>query len=91
MNLSIESKIRGFLEETFLFEFGDEVTVLSNLFAEGIIDSFGYVQLIAFLKCEFALTFSDEELISNVLVSCADMTAFVSRKANTVNATARSA
>jgi D-alanine--poly(phosphoribitol) ligase subunit 2 len=91
MSLSIESKIRGFLEETFLFEFGKDVTVHSNLFAEGIIDSFGYVQLINFLKCEFGLTLSDDELISNVLVSSADMTEFVLRKVSTLSATARRA
>ena len=91
MSQSIQSKIREFLEETFLFEFSSEVTVYSNLFAEGIIDSFGYVQLITFLKGEFALTFSDEELISNVLVSCSDMTDFVSRKTNTLSVTSRSA
>jgi acyl carrier protein len=91
MSLSVESKIRGFLEETFLFEFRADVTVHSNLFAEGVIDSFGYVQLIEFLKSEFGLTLSDEELISNVLVSCADMTEFVLRKTNPLNPAARRA
>ena len=80
MGQLIENKIRVFLEEAFLFKFGEGITAESNLFSEGIIDSFGYVQLISFLKSEFGLVLSDEELISNVLVSCTDMTNFVSRK-----------
>ncbi len=40
-----------------------------DLFKLGIIDSFGYVQLIRFLEDEFQFQFSEEEMLSNLLVS----------------------
>jgi D-alanine--poly(phosphoribitol) ligase subunit 2 len=72
--------IRTFLEETFLFQFGDVVGPTSDLFKEGVIDSYGYIELVRFLEREFGITLSDEELLSNVLVSLDDMTAFVEQR-----------
>lgn len=72
--------IRTFLEETFLFKFGDPVGETSDLFKEGVIDSYGYIELVRFLEREFAITLSDEELLSNVLVSLDDMAAFVEQR-----------
>ncbi|NQZ09322.1 MAG: hypothetical protein HRT35_19365 [Algicola sp.] len=63
------SKVKQFLEESFLFEFDDEVTDHSDLFKLGIIDSLGYIKLIKFLEREFHIEFSEEDFMSNVLVS----------------------
>lgn len=75
-----KEKIRRFMEETFLFEFNEDVSEKSDLFKQGIIDSFGYVQLIRFLEQEFALEFSEDEVMSNVLVSFENIVECVSEK-----------
>jgi D-alanine--poly(phosphoribitol) ligase subunit 2 len=63
-------KIRAFIEEQFLVEFDDDdFPEDSNLFKEGVMDSFGYVQLCRFLEREFAITFTEAEMTGNVLVS----------------------
>ncbi|WP_424216092.1 acyl carrier protein (plasmid) [Streptomyces sp. BI20] len=59
-------KITRFIEEQFLIEFDDEVTPQSDLFKDGIIDSFGYIRLMGFLQREFALDISGEEFLLDV-------------------------
>lgn len=78
--VSPREKIQRFLEETFLFQFGNEVTTASDLFKEGVIDSYGYIELVKFIEQEFGIALSDEELLSNVLVSLDDMTEFVTQR-----------
>lgn len=62
-------KIRAFMEEQFLIEFDESFPEDTNLFKEGVMDSFGYVQLCRFLEKEFAITFTEAEMTGNVLVS----------------------
>ncbi|WP_030019160.1 acyl carrier protein [Streptomyces monomycini] len=70
-------KIQQFIEERFLVEFGGEVTAETDLFKAGVIDSFGYIQLMSFIEDEFELRISDDDLLANVFVSLADLDAFV--------------
>ncbi|MFD7662757.1 acyl carrier protein [Streptomyces sp. NPDC059788] len=70
-------KIQHFIEERFLVEFGAEVTAETDLFEAGVIDSFGYIQLMSFLEVDFALPISDDDLLANDFVSLADIDAFV--------------
>jgi len=72
--------IRQFIEEQFLVEFGGELTDETDLFKEGVIDSFGYIQLLAFLRKEFSLEISDEDVLLDVFVSLAAIDAFVEKK-----------
>lgn len=76
----MEEQIRAFLEDTFLFEFGDDVADDTDLFKAGIVDSFGYVQLVNFLKNEFHVAFTDEEILTNILVSFERIMTFVRAK-----------
>jgi acyl carrier protein len=76
-------KIRQYLSETLLIEFADDSSGISegaNLFESGHIDSFGFVQLVAFLEKEFAINISDDELLSDSLSSFAKIRAFVESK-----------
>ncbi|MFD6334256.1 acyl carrier protein [Streptomyces niveus] len=73
-------QIRRFIEEYFLVEFGADVTPETDLFKAGVIDSFGYVQLMAFLESEFSLKLTGEEILLNVLVSLDAIDAFVARR-----------
>ncbi|MBL4837424.1 MAG: hypothetical protein JKY34_07580 [Kordiimonadaceae bacterium] len=73
-------KIRTFIEEQFLIEFDDTLPEYSNLFMEGVMDSFGYVQLCRFLEKEYDIAFTEKEMTSNVLVSLTQIQQEVSRK-----------
>lgn len=82
----MEDKIRKFIEESFLVEFGDSLNEDSDLFKEGVMDSFGYIQLCRFLESEFGITFSEQEMATNVLVNLSSIRAFVARKVEAASA-----
>ncbi|GGD19269.1 acyl carrier protein [Aureimonas glaciei] len=75
------SKVRQFIEEQFLIEFDDTFPETSDLFKEGVMDSFGYIQLIRFLEKEFAIKFTEQEMTGGVMVSLAQIEAAVALKA----------
>ncbi len=70
------------MTETFLFEFDNEITEKSDLFKMGVIDSFGYIQLLKYLEIEFKIKYSEEEILTNVLVSFSNIIDSVSKKSN---------
>jgi len=72
--------IRAFIENQFLVEFDDSFPEDTNLFKEGVMDSFGYVQLCRFLEKEFAIVFTEAEMTGNVLVSLTRIKETVARK-----------
>ncbi len=73
-------KIRAFLEEQFLIEFDDSFPESTDLFKEGVMDSFGYVRLCRFLEREYGFTFTEAEMTGNVLVSLTRMKETVAGK-----------
>lgn len=73
-------RIRAFIEEQFLIEYDDSFPESTDLFKEGVMDSFGYVQLCRFLEREFAIVFTEKEMTGNVLVSLSQMKDAVARK-----------
>lgn len=76
----MNDKIREFMERRFLIEFDASFPEDTDLFKEGVMDSFGYVQLCRFLEEEFGFAFSEEDLTANVLVSLSRIRAFVDQK-----------
>ena len=79
----MDQKIRQYLAETLLIEFSDDdggVREDANLFESGLIDSFGFVQLVAFLEKEFDIKISDDEVLSDSLSSFAKIRSFVEAK-----------
>ncbi len=80
---TMDEKIRQYLAETLLIEFGDDPSAVAedaNLFESGLIDSFGFVQLVAFLEKTFDITISDDEVLSDALSSFAKIRSFVEIK-----------
>lgn len=73
-------RIRAFIEEQFLIEYDDSFPENTDLFKEGVMDSFGYVRLCRFLEREFAIAFTEREMTGNVLVSLSQMKETVARK-----------
>ncbi|MEU8698863.1 phosphopantetheine-binding protein [Streptomyces sp. NPDC048680] len=72
--------IRNMIEEQFLVEFDDELTDQSDLFKAGVIDSFGYVQLLSSIEEEFSIQLKDEDFLKNILTSLESIDAFVAKK-----------
>lgn len=79
--MELKAKIREYIIENFLF--GDSAPLSSDsisLLDEGIIDSVGVMELVAFLEEDFGLTVEDEELIPENLDSVDNLANFISRK-----------
>lgn len=79
--MDLNTKIRDYIIENFLFGDtepleDDSMSLLDN----GIIDSTGVMELVAFLEGDFGLTIADEELVPENLDSVANLADFVARK-----------
>ena len=81
MTSSVAGQVRSFVVETFLF--GDTKTPLpedGSLIENGLIDSTGILELVAFVEETFEITVSDEEILPVNFDSIAKVEAFVERK-----------
>jgi D-alanine--poly(phosphoribitol) ligase subunit 2 len=77
-----ESTIKKYLCQHFLVEFSANTNADTDLFEQGFIDSYGYVELVNFLEKQFQIRFTDEELISRELRSLNTIVAMVGKKLN---------
>ncbi len=66
---SVTDRIAAYIEAQFLVTYGEDFTAGTNLFEAGIMDSFGYVQLINFIQTEFGVTLDDDAILTSVMVS----------------------
>jgi len=76
----MNDKIRDYIEHCFLIEFDESFPEDSDLFKEGVMDSFGYVQMCRFLEKEFNIRFSEGEMTGNILTSLTRIREFVRQK-----------
>ena len=76
----MNDKIREYIEQRFLIEFDESFPEDSDLFKEGVMDSFGYVQMCRFLEKEFNFRFSEQDLTGNVLTSLTRIREYVEQK-----------
>jgi acyl carrier protein len=79
---SIAPPISQYLSQHFLVDFRADANADTDLFEGGFIDSYGYIELIAFLEKQFKIRFTDEELISRGLRSLNSIVAMVEKKLN---------
>ena len=59
----MRARIQSFLSEQFLIEFGAGVDGTTDLFAQGLVDSFGFIELVSFLERSFGCEFDNEEVM----------------------------
>ncbi|QLH25026.1 acyl carrier protein [Streptomyces sp. Rer75] len=78
--MSRTEKIQQYIEERFLVEFGGDLNADTDLFKAGVIDSFGYIQLMNFLEDEFAFQMDEADILTDVFVSLSSIDDFVARK-----------
>lgn len=85
----LKTAIRQFVVDNFLFGQGDTLTDTASFLDEGIIDSTGVLQVVAFLEETFALSVSDSELTLENLDSIEAIAAFVAKRRSTIPAVSR--
>lgn len=78
---NIEQPIRAFIASNLLFSsdgfpYADDASFLR----EGIIDSLGVVELVAFVQKQYGITVAQSEVIPDNFDSVAKLAAFVRRK-----------
>lgn len=80
----IAEKVQKFMKEMFQLELSHDITVNSDLFKLGVINSYGYIKLLSFLKNEFIVELSEDEVLSNILVTISSIVDCISIKVNKV-------
>lgn len=85
--MQIEPQIRQFILSSFLFT-GDESKLKSDesLLEQGIMDSTGVLELVAFIEGQFGIKVADEELLPENLDSVQRISAFVRGKQTALTA-----
>jgi acyl carrier protein len=78
----ISGRIRDYISNHFLVQFDKEMHDETDLFATGVIDSFGYIELIAFLEKTFNFHLNDSELTTDTLKSIVNIVKLIKSKAD---------
>ena len=73
----ITEKIRGYLLEHFPTARTHPLAEDEHLLANGIVDSLGVLDLVAYLEREFGITIGDDDLVPEHFESLRRLTAFV--------------
>ena len=78
--MSLQEEIRSFVVENFLFGDAGNLDNDSSFIREGIVDSTGILQLVAFIQEQYRVVVEDEDLIPENLDSVSKVAAFVESK-----------
>ena len=81
MGTDILGRVRGFIEENFLFR--EDISHLADtdsLLENGVMDSTGILELVAFLETDFSIQMSDAEIVPENLDSIASIGGYLQRK-----------
>ena len=87
MNNDILKRVRAFIEENFLFRADvSDLADADSLLENGVMDSTGILELVAFLESDFSMQMSDAEIVPDNLDSIASIAGYVERKLTTAMA-----
>ncbi len=78
--MGIEQRVRQFVQDNFLVQDPAALADGTSLIAEGIVDSTGMLEVIAFLEAEYGIRVADEETVPENLETIERIAAFVGRK-----------
>ncbi|PAJ74755.1 hypothetical protein CJF42_08720 [Pseudoalteromonas sp. NBT06-2] len=78
-SVMILEQILNFIVDTYMVEI-DEIPLNESLIDEGIIDSFGLIELASFLEKAFLIQVNDDDLTRDNFSSINKMIALVDRK-----------
>ena len=79
--MPVKTELRKFIVENFMFgqenqEFSDEASMLEN----GLIDSTGVLELVAFVEEKYGISVADEELVPTNFDSVDNLAEYVRKK-----------
>jgi acyl carrier protein len=74
--------LKDFIVDNFLFGDGEKLAVDTPLFEQGIIDSTGVLELLAFIEENFKIKVKDEELVQSNFSSISTIDQFIKSKNN---------
>ena len=77
---AVTERIRDFLAEQFPAARSRRLDTDESLLTNGILDSLGVLDVVAFLETEFKITVTDEDLLPENFESLGRLTAFVEEK-----------
>lgn len=80
MTENYETLIRNFIVEKFLFEDDGKLSNEDSFLENGVIDSTGVLELVAFLEETFGFRMEDDEVVPENLDSICNAASFVDRK-----------
>jgi acyl carrier protein len=78
--MTTEDRIRGFIREEILFEDEGQSPRDDQPLLEGLVDSLGLMQLVAFLEEEFDIEISDADMVSGNFRTVTAVTGLVESK-----------
>ena len=81
--MSIEDKIRDFITKNLYFADSTNLGEDTSFLAEGIIDSMGSLELVAYVESEFAIKVDMSEIVVKNFDSIRKLADFVRRKPGT--------
>jgi acyl carrier protein len=78
---AVATRLRDYLSRNFLFseggfEYGDDASFLEA----GIIDSFGFMELLHWVEEEFSMSVADDELVPDNFDSVRNLSSFILRR-----------
>jgi acyl carrier protein len=76
----IRNQVREFVVRHFLFGEENGMQDHSSLLEQGVVDSTGVLELVAFLESSYGLRIADDELVPDNLDSIERIVQFVQRK-----------
>lgn len=77
--MRVEQKIREFIQENFCVD-PSQLADDTSLIGEGIVDSTGMLEVIAFLEAEYEIKIADVETVPDNLETIRRIADFVARK-----------
>jgi acyl carrier protein len=77
---SVDTRIKGFLLERFPLARTRGLAENDQLLENGILDSLGVLDLVAYLEREFAIGIEDDDLQPDHFATVQSLTAFVAHK-----------
>ena len=81
VNVIEDAKIRAFIARNFLFtDGGFEYEDSASFLEAGIIDSYGFMELLHWVEEEFSMSVADDELVPDNFDSVHDLSAFIVRR-----------
>ena len=81
--MSIESRIKTYIQENFLFsDNGYQLADDASFLEEGIVDSTGVLELVMFVEETFGITVEDEEIVPENFDSVGQLAAYIRSKSN---------